>query len=265
MSCETRLFMNAQQPTPMQDSSLHRTILGVRFFAGSSEEAARRGLSGGLVVVPSAPALAEIVRDAEYREAARSADLVLTDSGFMVLFWWLMKREWLPRTSGLRYLRVILADPAMKAGDAAVWVMPSLAAARRCMHWLQENGSRVTMDSFYIAPYYPAGRVEDPDLLAFVKARNPAQIFMGLGGGTQEKVGLYLKRNLSTHPGIHCIGAAIGFLTGDQVHIPDWADRCLLGWLFRCADQPARFIPRYWRGGKLGWLLLRYREMSPVQ
>ena len=28
--------------------AFHRTILGVRFFAGSSEEAARRGLEGGL-------------------------------------------------------------------------------------------------------------------------------------------------------------------------------------------------------------------------
>ena len=82
---DPRVFMNVQVPTQTQNSSLHRTILGVRFVVGSSEEAARRGLSGGLVVVPAAPALVEIVRDSEYREAARSADLVLTDSGFMVL------------------------------------------------------------------------------------------------------------------------------------------------------------------------------------
>ena len=243
----------------------HRTILGVRFFSGPSEDAVRRGLRGGLVVVPSAPALVEIVRDPEYREATRCADLVLTDSGFMVLAWWLLKREWLPRTSGLRYLKIMLDCPELSLTTQAVWIMPSLASARRCLHWLQANGHPVTLDSFYIAPHYPKGPVHDPDLLAFISRRKPAQIILGLGGGTQEKLGLYLKSGVDYRPGIHCIGAAIGFLTGDQVHIPEWADRFLLGWLFRCADQPMRFIPRYWRGGKLGWLIWRYRELSPVK
>ena len=249
---------------PDHRDDFHRTILGVRFFAGGSEEAVRRGLNGGLVVVPSAPALAEIARDREYREAARNADLVLTDSGFMVLFWWLLKHEWLPRTSGLRYLKMLLAAPQMCAQSSAVWIMPSLAAARRCMCWLERNGHPASFDSFFIAPHYPSGPIHDPELLAFMRDRNPSQIFLGLGGGTQEKVGLYLKCNLDYLPGIHCIGAAIGFLTGDQVHIPDWADRLLLGWLFRCADHPTRFVPRYWRSGKLGWMMWKYRELSPV-
>ena len=121
------------------------------------------------------------------------------------------------------------------------------------------------MESVYIAPNYPAGPVNDVELLTFMRERKPSQIFLGLGGGTQEKVGLYLKRNLDFRPGIHCIGAAIGFLTGDQVHIPDWADRLLLGWLFRCADQPTRFVPRYWRSGKLAFMMWKYRELSPVK
>jgi UDP-N-acetyl-D-mannosaminuronic acid transferase (WecB/TagA/CpsF family) len=245
-------------------NAIERTILGVRFFVGSSEEAARRGLEGGLVVVPAAPALAEIVRDREFREAARCADLVLTDSGFMVLVWWILTREWLPRTSGLRYLRLLLAAPQMRAQSSPVWIMPSLAAARRCMRWLQRHGHQASFDSFYIAPYYPPGPVHDPGLLAFVRERRPSHVFLGLGGGTQEKVGLYLKRHLDHRPGIHCIGAAIGFLTGEQVRIPDWADRLLLGWLLRCADRPTRFVPRYWRSRKLGWLMWRYRERSPV-
>jgi len=251
-------------PPTHPHEALHRTILGVRFFAGTSEEAAQRGLSGGLVVVPSAPALADSVRDREYREAALCADLVLTDSGFMVLSWWLLKREWLPRTSGLRYLKLLLATPQLRAQSSTVWILPSLAAARRCLCWLERNGHPASFDQCYIAPHYRLGPVHDPDLLAFVRERNPAQIFLGLGGGTQEKVGLYLKRNLLHRPGIHCIGAAIGFLTGDQVHIPEWADRLLLGWLFRCANHPKRFVPRYVRSGKLAWLIWKYRELSPL-
>lgn len=44
---------------------------------------------------------------------------------------------------------------------------------------------------------------------------------------------------------IHCIGAALGFLTGDQVHIPNWADKVYLGWLLRSLAQPRVFIPAF--------------------
>jgi UDP-N-acetyl-D-mannosaminuronic acid transferase (WecB/TagA/CpsF family) len=246
------------------DSTRHRRILGVDFFSGTSKEAVAVGLRGGLVVVPSAPMLAEIVRDREYHDAARNADLVITDSGFMVLTWRLLTGERLPRTSGLKYLRLMLASAELRSTEKTLWIMPGLAAARRCIRWLGSVGFKATLEQFYIAPCYPLGPVTDDELLEFVRVRCPEHIIIGLGGGTQEKLGLYLKQNLSWKPGIHCVGAAIGFLTGDQVHIPDWADRLLLGWLFRCVSRPRRFVPRYWRSGKLAWLIWKYRTLSPV-
>jgi UDP-N-acetyl-D-mannosaminuronic acid transferase (WecB/TagA/CpsF family) len=85
-----------------------------------------------------------------------------------------------------------------------------------------------------------------------------------IGGGTQEKLGFYLKRHLSFLPAIHCIGAAIAFLSGDQVRIPAWADQLFLGWLFRCLYQPSRYIPRYWEARKLFSLMHRYRDRLPA-
>jgi UDP-N-acetyl-D-mannosaminuronic acid transferase (WecB/TagA/CpsF family) len=79
----------------------------------------------------------------------------------------------------------------------------------------------------------------------------------------QEKLGLYLKRQCPGQPAIHCIGAAIAFLTGDQVWIPTWADRWILGWLFRCASNPGRFLPRYTKALMLGVILWRYRGRLP--
>ena len=55
---------------------------------------------------------------------------------------------------------------------------------------------------------------------------------------TQERLGLYLKQRLSYRPAIHCIGAAIGFLSGDQVYIPVWADALGMGWLYRTLADP---------------------------
>ena len=73
-----------------------------------------------------------------------------------------------------------------------------------------------------------------------------------------------LKRECDFRPSIHCIGAAIGFLTGNQVRIPGWADRLFLGWLFRCLSEPGKFVPRYWKACKLVPLMIRYRAEPPT-
>jgi UDP-N-acetyl-D-mannosaminuronic acid transferase (WecB/TagA/CpsF family) len=89
-------------------------------------------------------------------------------------------------------------------------------------------------------------------------------VILTIGGGSQERLGLYLKQRLSYRPAIHCIGAAIAFLSGDQVHIPVWVDKLYLCWLFRCLSNPKRHIPRYWSARKLVALMWRYRNRLPA-
>src|SRR5262249_34302189 len=130
----------------VEPADARRTILGVSFFAGDSEQAAALGLRGGLVVIPSAPALVEIVRDREYREATRLADLVLTDSGFMVVIWRLLTGERLRRTSGLRYLKLLLASPELiRQHETAAWIMPSLSSVRRALRWSRAARFPITL------------------------------------------------------------------------------------------------------------------------
>jgi UDP-N-acetyl-D-mannosaminuronic acid transferase (WecB/TagA/CpsF family) len=120
----------------------------------------------------------------------------------------------------------------------------------------------VPASCLYEAPRY-GGEIEDLALLKRVEDLRVKHIVITIGGGTQELLGLYLKRNLNCLPAIHCIGAAIAFLSGDQVKIPDWADRLYLGWLFRCVSAPSRYVPRYWSAVKLVPLLWRYRDKLP--
>ena len=47
----------------------HTLVLGIPFFTGSASEAVDRMLSGGLLVVPSAPTLKEIQTQPAYRAA----------------------------------------------------------------------------------------------------------------------------------------------------------------------------------------------------
>ena len=241
----------------------YRRILGINFFTGQPEQAAAIGLRGGLVVVPSAPGLVEMPYDRAYTESLLNSDLAITDSGLMVLIWQVMKFERITRLSGLEYLHLILKDPAVRAPHATLWIMPSPAAKERNLVWLRRAGFPTTDEDCYLAPNYDGRNVVDPRLLELINARRPAHIIIGVGGGIQEKLGYYLRQHASYRPAIHCIGAAIGFLSGEQVPIPMWADYLMLGWLFRCLSKPKRFFPRYWKARRLVPLMLKYQDRVP--
>jgi UDP-N-acetyl-D-mannosaminuronic acid transferase (WecB/TagA/CpsF family) len=140
--------------------------------------------------------------------------------------------------------------------------MASRASATKNIVWLRAQGLEVGEDDYYVAPIY-ARPIEDRELLDRLRERRPKQIIVTIGGGTQEHLGLYLKVNLNYPVAVHCIGAAIAFLSGDQVHIPHWADKLYLGWLFRCLADPKRYGPRYWDARHLMLLIVRYRERLP--
>jgi UDP-N-acetyl-D-mannosaminuronic acid transferase (WecB/TagA/CpsF family) len=218
---------------------------------------------GGLLVVPAAPALKDLDSDVEYRESLQHADLAITDSAFMVLIWNRIQPRSIRRLSGLEYIRQLLLEPDVRQPGETLWIMASPSSARRNLDWLERQGIAVSEQCIYMAPMYGDGAIFDPALLEQLNRLRPRHIIVTLGGGTQERLGLYLKRNLEYQPAIHCIGAAIAFLSGDQVHIPVWADRFYLGWLFRSLSEPARYIPRYWGARKLLALMLRYRERLP--
>jgi UDP-N-acetyl-D-mannosaminuronic acid transferase (WecB/TagA/CpsF family) len=250
--------------TPDNDHAKFRQILGLTFFIGNTEQVVQRALGGGLVAVPSAPVLVELSRDAVHRKALLDADLVITDSGFMVLLWQLMTGERLLRVSGLGYLESLLRQPVLKEKGQTFWVMPQRASMERNLAWLKSAGFAATEDDCYLAPLYGKGELNDPELLKIIREKQPTHIFLCVGGNVQERLGSFLKRECGYRPGIHCIGAAIGFLSGDQVKIPMWADRFFLGWLFRSLSAPRRFLPRYWSALQLAPLLWKYREKLPV-
>ncbi len=250
-------------PTVTSTESQYRRILGVRFFIGDASEAVEIGARGGLVVVPAAPALLELRHDPEYRQALLEADLAITDSGFMVLLWNVLMWDHIHRVSGLEYLKILLNRPEFREPGTVLWVMPTQASLERNIGWLKAQGCAVQREDCYVAPKYVSDNVADESLVRLVNERNSLHVIIALGGGVQEKLGLYLRRYCPAQPAIHCIGAAIGFLSGDQVRIPMWADQWILGWLFRCASNPGRFIPRYLGALRLAIVLWHYRSRMP--
>jgi UDP-N-acetyl-D-mannosaminuronic acid transferase (WecB/TagA/CpsF family) len=247
---------------PEQSGAEYRTILGIRFFQGSAAAAVDKMSDGGLLVVPAAPALKELETDAAYRDALLNADLAIADSAFMVLAWNYMEKDSLRRLSGLEYLRELLSRGDARRPGNTVWVKANRVSATRNLAWLKKQGIGVPDECVYVAPMY-GGEIDDLALLALLERLRPQHVVVTVGGGTQERLGLYLKQRLTYRPAIHCIGAAIAFLSGDQVRIPMWADRFYLGWLFRAVSEPRRYIPRYWGARKLFALMRRNGNRLP--
>jgi UDP-N-acetyl-D-mannosaminuronic acid transferase (WecB/TagA/CpsF family) len=247
-----------QEPPP----ATHR-ILGIDFFDGSAQAAIALMRSGGLLVIPAAPALKDLDHNLDYRESLLNADLAITDSAYMVLIWNRLQSTPIKRLSGLEYLRELLLEPDVRQPGNTLWIMASPISAKRNLAWLAGQGITIPEGNIYMAPIYGSGSIADPALLERLNRLRPQHVIVTIGGGTQERLGLYLKRNLAYRPAIHCIGAAIAFLSGDQVHIPVWADRFYLGWLFRSLAEPKRYVPRYWGAFRLLPLMLRHRDRLP--
>jgi exopolysaccharide biosynthesis WecB/TagA/CpsF family protein len=242
-------------------------ILGIAFFDGDPVEVVEWMIAhGGFLIAPSGTCFARLRRDAVYREAVTHADVALPDSGAMVLLWRFLRGRRLTRISGFKYLRQLSARLFAEKAKL-LWVLPNERARQKTAEWLRANRVSFAEGDFYIAPIY-GSVVEDRNLLDKLERDQPQHVIVAIGSGPQEKLGYYLRENLSAspasaRPAIHCIGAALGFLTGEQVAIPDWADRFYLGWLFRLFAQPRIFIPRLTRALELPWLIARYGERLP--
>jgi exopolysaccharide biosynthesis WecB/TagA/CpsF family protein len=242
----------------------YQQILGIRFFDGDVEEAIAFMLQhGGLLVAPSGTCFSRLRHDTAYRKAMMNADVAIPDSGAMVLLWRILRGRKITRISGLKYLRQLLATLKGEGTSKIFWILPGERSRQKLLDWSQQQTFGVKIDNCYVAPQYGM-EIEDRHLLALIEKFRPNHVVIAIGSGPQEKLGYYLRENLSYRPVIHCTGAALGFVTGDQKPIPDWADRFYLGWFLRLLAQPRRFIPRLWNAHELPWLIWKYGENLPA-
>jgi len=276
-----------------------KRMLGIDFFVGTAAEAiAHVSKYGGLIVAPAAPSFIALQDDPDYRRAIADADLAIADSGWAVLFWRLLRRGKLGRISGLALFKALLETADARIPGNLFFILPSEKAKTKTLEFGRVSGYPITVDDCYVAPMYQksgirnqrsdvvgqaflpasAGQrqrgmvalqtakspiVEDPKLVSIIDQRKPKHIIIGIGGGIQDKLGSYLKHQLTYRPGIYCIGAAPGFVTGDQVVIPMWADRLFVGWIFRLLAQPRVLLPRFWSARRLPGMIWRYGSEMP--
>jgi len=217
----------------------------LNFLGGGYIAAWHQLTEGALMVVPAAPALVTLEEDINYKQAMLGSDFAIADSGFMVLLLRLFKGVRIAKFSGLEFLRAFLQEEMLRQPGSLFLIDPSEVEKAANNAYLRSLGILLEDSDHYVAPMYGKGGIQDAGLLARLHVKRPRFIMINLGGGVQEKLGYYLKTHLDYRPGIICTGAAIAFLTGKQVSIPEFADRLYLGWLMRCLSRPSVYVPRY--------------------
>ena len=207
---------------------------------------------GGLLVLPAAPALANIYSDKSYHKALKHADIALLDSGFFCLLLRIFKGIKIKKYSGLKFLTQFLKS-LKNCSDKILMINPSYNEQLLNKKYLKLK--KINNSNHYVAPFYNKNIINDLKLLKMIKKDKPRYIVINLGGGVQELLGSYLKYNLDYKPSIICSGAAIAFLTGQQAKIPLIFDKFYLGWLVRIIFNPSVFISRYIKAFKLIFLM----------
>lgn len=246
------------------DHSANERVLGISFFAGTVAEAVERHTrDGGYVVIPAAPALMKLNYDEEYRRAMQSADLALADSGLLVLLSRLATGRRLKKISGISYFRHLVQEGGIGEGASTFWIFASDAAKEKAIGWLAQQGVRMEDKNCFIASAPPSSS-QDYALLVRIEEEKPKHVVIAMAGGGQEKLALYLRDFLLYRPSIHCIGAALGFLSGDERTIPEWAEQSHLGWLVRLFAQPRMFFPRVGIALALVRMVFKYRSEMPT-
>jgi UDP-N-acetyl-D-mannosaminuronic acid transferase (WecB/TagA/CpsF family) len=248
---------------PVSQSAPER-ILGISFFTGSVAEAVERHVQkGGYVVIPAAPALIKLKYDDDYRRAMQGADLALADSGLLVLVGRLVLGGRVKKISGISYFKQLVHHGGIQSGESTFWVFASEAAKAKAIAWLGEHGLRFEERNCFIA-LEPTSSSQDYALLVRIEEEKPKHVVIAMAGGSQEKLALYLRDFLLYRPSIHCIGAALGFLSGDERTIPEWAEQSHLGWLVRLFAQPRMFFPRVGIALALVWMVIKHRSEMPT-
>ena len=217
---------------------------------------------GGLLVLPSGPGLSSIDKDKKYHTALINSDIALFDSGYLCLLLRIIKGLKVNKYSGYKFFNDLIINLKKEKSKKRIFIVdPSQKESLINKNFFISKNIKNTFH--YIAPIYKK-KIIDKRLLKEVKKVKPKYIIINLGGGTQEILGYYIKKNIKKKITIFCTGAAISFYTKQQAPMNNIIDIMYLGWLIRIIYNPFIFLPRYFSAIRLFFLIknLSNREMK---
>ena len=213
---------------------------GIKFYNYDFDKLLSMINEGGYLVAPAASALQNISKDKYYHESLINSDVAILDSGFFCILLRIFKGKKIKKFSGYLFLKKFL-NSKIKNDCRFLSIDPT--EEDRKANYLYLKTKKINNVENYVAPTY-GNNINDEILLEKLKSYKPRYILINLGGGVQESLARYIKKNISFKCSIFCTGAAIAFLTKRQAPINDLIDKFYLGWFFRTINNPRKFFFR---------------------
>ncbi len=227
-------------------------LFGVNFIDENFNIIKKLLKRGGLLVLPSGPGLSDIKKNVKYHKALKNADIALFDSGYLCLLLKL-KNIHVKKFSGFLFFKKLIHSLTKEPSKKILLIDPNKNESKINYEFLKSK--KILKVYNYISPWYNTKNIKDSKLLIKIKKIKPNYIIINLGGGTQERLGSYIKNNINFKSAIICSGAAISFFTKQQAPINIFFDKIYLGWLIRIIFKPSIFLPRYLSAFKLIFLI----------
>ena len=229
------------------------TLFNIPFINGDYNDALSRLKKGEFMVVPSGPGLSAIDKDIKYWDALTGADFAIPDSGFMVILARIFYGYKIKKLSGPKFFRKFINEKILHEKGMIFSVDPNVYESKKNREYLNAKRIPITSEYQYVALLYDKNEITDSKLIRILESLEvrPKFLLLNLGGGVQERLGYYIKNNLSYKLGIICTGAAIAFETGSQAKLPKWVDELYLGWLARIIQAPKEFSMRFLKAFRL--------------
>tara|TARA_B100001057_G_scaffold162336_1_gene162997 strand:- start:351 stop:1088 length:738 start_codon:yes stop_codon:yes gene_type:complete len=217
----------------------------------------------GLFLFPSGPGLSTLEEEIEYHNSLKEADYVFFDSGYFVLLLRIFKNIKVNKYSGYKFLEKLFEYLKNNNNKSIFCIDPNRFHSNSNQKYFQNIGIKKTYN--YLAPRYNHKNIKDDKLLKKLNIIKPNFIITNIGGGTQEILGLYLKKKLKFKTSIICTGGAISFFTGDQAPIGNVVDKLFLGWLVRIIYNPQNFLLRYIKAFNLIRIFFKYKNTIKIK
>ena len=216
-----------------------------------------------LFVFPSGPGLASIDKSKKYYISLQKADFIFFDSGLFVLLLILFKNIKVKKFSGYKFLKLFFNYLLKNKNKSVFCIEPNYKISISNKKYFKKLGIKKIYN--FLAPNYDPENLVDKKLLKKLNKIKPNFIITNIGGGTQEILGLYLKKNLKFKTKILCTGGAISFFTGDQAPIGIIMDKLFLGWLVRIIYSPRIFLLRYIKALNLIRIFFKYKDTIKIK
>ena len=151
-----------------------------------------------LFVFPSGSGIPLIAEDKKYYLSLKKADYVFFDSGFFVLLLNILKNIRVDKFSGFKFLYIFFNYLNKNKNKKIFCIDPNTLFSKSNQKYLKKIGIKKIYN--YVAPNYKSSNLIDKKLIKKINKIKPDYILTNIGGGTQEILGLYLKKILKTKP-----------------------------------------------------------------